>query len=103
MNDRDVGTRIGGIYTEGGSVTGHDVVGGNKTEFVGGNKTLTEQFSPESIDNLFRPLADLLPSAPASAQPAVADKVEQLKTEVAKGKNANDSVDRKSTRLNSSH
>ena len=92
MNNRDAGTRMGGIYTEGGSITGHNIIGGNNTEFVGGNKILSEQLTPERIDNLFRPLADLLPSTPAGAQPAAAEKVEQLKTEVAKGNNANDSV-----------
>ncbi len=92
MDDKDAGTRIGGIYTGGGSVTGRVVAGGDYTEFVGGNKIVTEQLFPERIDNLFRPLVDLLPSAPADAQPAVAEKVEQLKTEVAKGKNADDSV-----------
>jgi hypothetical protein len=93
MDDKDAGTKHGGINTGGGSITGYnDVVAGDKTEIVRGNKAVGMPLPAETLDHLFHPITNLLQSAPAKVQPAAAEKVQQLKSEVAKGKGANDGL-----------
>lgn len=72
----------GGVNISGGHVTvGGDIIGRDKIVF-----------SHAQIDEIFRPLTEAVRAAPLEKQQEAAQKVEVLKSEVAKGKDANDSV-----------
>jgi hypothetical protein len=73
----------GGAYVGGNVQTGGDFVGRDK---------ITQGILPRDLEPLFAPiLAAVQQHAPADQQPVAAQQVEQLRTEVAKGKQADDS------------
>ncbi len=77
--DTSGGAYVGGnIHTDGG-------------DFVGRDK-ITQGISPQSLETLFAPLlAVVVQQAPSDKQVAAAQQVQELKAEVAKGKQADDS------------
>jgi len=77
----------GGVNFSGGSVhAGGDIVGGNKVTIV------TTGLSGDELNQLFAPLMSALGAAPPEKQNEAMQKAEELKKEVAKGKDANDRV-----------
>lgn len=71
----------------GGNVTiGGDVVGRDKIT------TVTTGLSGDQLNQLFAPLLTALRAAPPEKQNEAVQKAEELKKEVAKGKDANDKV-----------
>ena len=86
MNDEAKAARqSGGVNISGGKVT----VGG---DIVGRDKIVGTEISSVQLDQIFRPLAEAVRSAPPAMQQEAAQKVEELKKEAAKGKGAADSV-----------
>jgi hypothetical protein len=83
MSDEEkIRNQSGGVSITGGHVTvGGDIVGHDKIVFP-----------HAQIDEIFRPLAEAVRSAPPGKQQEATQKVEALKSEVAKGKDADDSV-----------
>jgi hypothetical protein len=83
MSDEEkISNQSGGVSITGGHVTvGRDIVGGDVINY-----------SHAQIDEIFRPLAEAVRAAPPEKQQEAAKKVEALKSEVAKGKSADDSV-----------
>ncbi|SRR6266571_4077144 len=81
-DDEKARNQSGGVNISGGHVT----VGG---DIVGRDKIVS---SRAQIDEIFRPLAEALRAAPPEKQQEAAQKVEALKSEVAKGKGADDGV-----------
>ncbi len=75
----------GGVNISGTNIT----VGG---DVVGRDKIVGTEISTVQLDQLFRPLAEAVASAPGAVQQDAAQKVEELKKEAAKGKSATDSV-----------
>jgi hypothetical protein len=81
MNDEEKAPgRSGGVNITGGNVT----AGG---DIVGRDKIVGTQISSTQLDPIFAPLLNAVRTTPEAAQ-----KVEALKSEVAKGKNADDGV-----------
>jgi hypothetical protein len=75
----------GGVNISGGSVT----VGG---DIVGRDKIVGTQISRIELDQTFRPVEEAIRTAPAANQPEAMQKLEELKSEAAKGKGAKDAV-----------
>jgi hypothetical protein len=74
----------GGVNISGTNIS----VGG---DVVGRDKVVTE-ISKMQLDQIFVPLSEAVRTAPAEVQQEAAQKVEDLKKEAGKGKNANDSL-----------
>ncbi|MGA8090513.1 MAG: hypothetical protein WCA10_24775 [Terracidiphilus sp.] len=89
MNRKNSATH-GGIDTGGGNLTGHVIVAGD--QIVYGDQNFTQEISRQTLDSLFHPLSGLVRSAPVQVQAEAAEKVNQLKTEVAKGKQRDDNL-----------
>jgi hypothetical protein len=86
MNEEAKATSMsGGVNISGGSVS----VGG---DMVGRDKIVRTEISSVQLDQVFRPLTEVVRSAPPTVQQEAAQKVEELKKEAAKGKSASDSV-----------
>src|SRR5712692_10015686 len=86
MDDEKSGTRqSGGINISGGTVT----VGG---DIVGRDKIVGTEISRVQLDQILRPIKDAVRTAPPEKQPEAMQKLDELKTQAAKGKNAEDSV-----------
>jgi hypothetical protein len=86
MNDEAKAARqSGGVNISGGNLT----VGG---DIVGRDKIVETEISTVQLEQIFRPLTEAARSAPPAVQQEVAQKVEELKKEAAKGKSATDSV-----------
>jgi len=86
MGDEKSGARqSGGVNISGGSVT----VGG---DIVGHDKNVGLEISRVQIDQILRPVEDAIRTASSESQPQAMQKLEELKTEVAKGKDAKDGV-----------
>lgn len=80
MNDDPKAGQSGGVNISGGTVNvGGDIVGGSKIQYQGIGK--------EQLEELFKPAAQAVAQHPEAQQ-----KLEELKTEVSKGKKADDSV-----------
>jgi hypothetical protein len=81
-DEEEARNQSGGVNISGGHVTvGGDIIGRDKIVF-----------SHAQIDEIFRPLAEAVRAAPPEKRQEAAQKVEALKTEVAKGKGADDRV-----------
>lgn len=78
---------FGGGERKTGSVNISGVVGTVGGDIVGGDK-ITQTYSPVALETAFRPLDEALKIAP----PEAASKLAALKTEAAKGKDADDGV-----------
>jgi hypothetical protein len=86
MSDEKSGARqSGGVNISGGSVT----VGG---DIVGRDKKVGTEISRVQLDQILRPVEDAIRSVPPANQPQAMQKLEELKNEVAKGKDAKDGV-----------
>jgi hypothetical protein len=81
-DDEKFRNQSGGVNISGGQVT----VGG---DVVGGDKIIN---SHAQIDELFQPVADAVRAAAPERQQEATQKVETLKSEVAKGKGADDGL-----------
>jgi hypothetical protein len=81
----NTGTRVdtgGGAYIDGNVTAGGDFVGRDK---------ITQGVSPRELESLFTPLlAAIAREAPADKQAAAVERVQELKAEVAKGRQAED-------------
>jgi len=76
------------VNTGGGAYVGGNVTAGG--DFVGRDK-ITQGLSPRDLESLFAPLlAAVAREAPAGKQAEAEQKVQELKAEVAKGKQADD-------------
>ncbi len=79
------GEQSGGVHISGGQNTIQgDVVGRDKIVYS------THGLSEEKINELFQPVVEAVQQAPPATQAEANAKVETLKTEVAKGKQADD-------------
>lgn len=86
MNDEAKTARqSGGVNISGGNVT----VGG---DIVGRDKVVGTEISSVQLEQIFRPLTEVVRGAPPAVQQEAAQKVEELKKEAAKGKRATDGV-----------
>jgi hypothetical protein len=85
MRDEERATQNGGVNISGGNVT----IGG---DLVGRDKIVGTENSSVQMEQIFRPLMEEVRSAPAAVQGQALQKVEELKKEAAKGKNASDGV-----------
>ncbi len=86
MRDEKSGPRqSGGVNISGGTVT----VGG---DIVGRDKKLGMEISRVQLDQILRPVEDAVRTAPPENQPKAMQKLEELKNEVARGKDAKDGV-----------
>jgi len=74
-----------GVTISGGSVT----VGGS---IVGGNMTIGTQVSPVHFEQVFQSVAESIRTNAGTNETAALQKLEELTTEAAKGKDANDTV-----------
>lgn len=87
MANPKINHHSGGVNISGGSVhIGGDVVGRDKIT------TVTTGLSGDQLNQLFVPLMSALRTAPPEKQNEAMQKAEELKREVAKGKEANDKV-----------
>jgi|SRR6266446_1584940 len=75
----------GGVNIGGGTVT----VGG---DIVGRDKIVGTEISHVQLDQIFRPLEEAVRTAPPERRAEAMQKLEELKSEAAKGKNAKDGV-----------
>ncbi|MPW20757.1 hypothetical protein GCT13_28760 [Paraburkholderia sp. CNPSo 3157] len=66
-------------------------VGSVRGDIVGGNKVVSPLAATE-LDDALRPLVQAISAAPPETQSEAFAKLEELKTEVAKGKDAKDSL-----------
>jgi len=86
MGDEKSGTRqSGGVNISGGAVT----VGG---DIVGRDKIVGTEISQVQLNQILRPVEDAIRTASPENQPQAKQKLEELKAEAAKGKNADDGV-----------
>jgi hypothetical protein len=86
MGDEKSGARqSGGVNISGGTVT----VGG---DVVGRDKIVGTEISRVQLDQALRPVEEAVRAAPPEKQPEAMQKLEELKSEAAKGKNAKDGV-----------
>jgi hypothetical protein len=85
MDDQGKSTEQSG----GVNISGNVVVGG---DIVGRDKIVGTEISSVQLDQIFGPLTETVRTAPRAVQQEAAQKVEELKKEVAKGKSATDSV-----------
>ncbi len=84
MDDEKHGTNpSGGVNISGGSVT----VGG---DVIGRDKIVGTETSNVQLDQVFRPIEEAVRTALPENQPEATHKLEELKSEAAKGKNAKD-------------
>jgi hypothetical protein len=85
MPETGGGQHHGGIWNEGGTINsgGGDIVGGDKS---------TTTYSPIEINNAWQGVADAIQTAPPEKQAAAREKLQDLKTEVAKAARADDST-----------
>jgi hypothetical protein len=74
-----------GINISGGTIS----VGG---DMVGRDKFVGTQISQAHLEQIFHPIQQAVNAAPPEDRPAALQKLEELKSEAAKGKSANDSV-----------
>ena len=74
----------GGVNISGGNVQARDIVGRDK--LVG------KEISTTQLDEIFQPLVKAVADSPAENRTEASQTVQQLKTEIAKGEDANDSV-----------
>jgi len=87
MANQKTKNQSGGVNISGGAVhIGGDVVGRDKITNV------TTGLSGDQLNQLFAPLISALRAAPPEKQNEAMQKAEELKKEVAKGKEANDGV-----------
>jgi hypothetical protein len=84
-NEAKAERQNGGVNISGGNVT----VGG---DIVGRDKIVGTETSSVQMEQIFRPLMDEVCSAPEAVRERAAQKVDELKREAAKGKNASDGV-----------
>src|SRR6266478_2103641 len=75
----------GGVNIGGGTVT----VGG---DIVGRDKIVGTEISHVQLDQIFRPLEEAVRTAPPERRAEAMQKLEELKSEAAKGKNAKDGL-----------
>jgi hypothetical protein len=75
----------GGVTIRGDKVTVHGNIAGR-------DMTVGTEVPRAQLDSLFRPLTEVLRSAPSDKREEATQKVEALKTEVTKGKKADDRV-----------
>ena len=75
----------GGVHISGGIIT---VAG----DVVGGDKIVGTEIFHQQIQQIFQPIQEAIRTATPENQPAAAQKLEELKAETAKGKNATDGV-----------
>jgi hypothetical protein len=84
MNDeKRAADQSGGVNISGGAVT----VGG---DVIGRDKIVGTQISNVQLDQIFRPIEEAVRTALPANQPEAKQKLEELKSEAAKGKNAKD-------------
>ncbi len=83
MSDEKNSGQSGGINISGGSIT----VGG---DMVGRDKIVGTEVSKVQLDQLLHPIEQAIKAAPPENQLAAMQKLEDLKNEAAKGKNAKD-------------
>ncbi|MET0167378.1 MAG: hypothetical protein ABW318_20540 [Vicinamibacterales bacterium] len=89
-NMGNINTGTQNIHTGGGGYVGGSVDTGGG-DFIGRDK-ITQGISPRDLEPLFAPLlAAVAKQAPAGIQATAMSKVEELKAEVAKGEQADDS------------
>jgi hypothetical protein len=84
-NEKSDAGQSGGVNISGGIVS----VGG---DIVGRDKTVGTEISKVQLDQILRPVEEAVRTAPPANQPEAMQKLEELKSEAAKGKNAKDSV-----------
>jgi hypothetical protein len=84
-NEKDTATHSGGVNISGGTIT----VGG---DVVGRDKIVGTEISKVRLDHIFFPLDEAILAAPPQDQREAMQKLDALKSEVAKGKNAKDGV-----------
>ena len=84
-NDKSTAHQSGGVNISGGGVT----VGG---DIVGRDKIVGTQISQVQLDQAFRPLEEAVRAATPERQAEAMQKLKELKTEAAKGKDAQDGV-----------
>jgi hypothetical protein len=84
MGDEKSGARqSGGVNISGGSLT----VGG---DIVGRDKIVGTEISKVQLDQILRPVEEAVRAAPPENQPLAKQKLQELKAEAAKGKDADD-------------
>jgi len=84
-NERNTEGRSGGVNISGGTVT----VGG---DIVGHDKIVGTEISKVELDQIFYPLQEALLAGPPQDQAQAMQKLDALKSEVAKGRDAKDGV-----------
>jgi hypothetical protein len=82
-NEKRAADQSGGVSISGGTVT----VGG---DVFGGDKIVGTAISNVQLDQIFRPIEESVRTALPANQPEATQKLEELKSEAAKGKNAKD-------------
>jgi hypothetical protein len=86
MDDEKRGTtQSGGVNITGGTVS----VGG---DIIGHDKIVGTEISKVQLDQILRPVEEAVRTAAPVNQPEAMQKLDELKTEAAKGKNAKDNV-----------
>ena len=86
MGDEKSGVgQDGGVNISGGTVT----VGG---DVVGRDKIVGTEISRAQLDQVLRPVEEVIRTVPPANQPEAMQKLEELKSEAAKGKGAKDAV-----------
>lgn len=84
-NERNTEGRSGGVNISGGTVT----VGG---DIVGHDKIVGTEISKVELNQIFYPLQEAVLAGPSQDQPEAMQKLDALKSEVAKGRDAKDGV-----------
>jgi hypothetical protein len=74
----------GGVNISGGNVTAANI--------VGGNMTVGTQVSPVQLQQAFQPVADYIRANAGANEAAATQKLEELRNEASKGKDAKDTV-----------
>jgi hypothetical protein len=83
--------QTGGVSITGGTFSGNEIVGGNKTETVQGDKTVTVNVQlQQQIQQALQPVAAAIEKAPPEKQAEAAKTLDKIKEEVAKDKKADD-------------
>jgi len=87
MDDKQGNGQSGGVRITGGNVQARNI--------AGRDINVVSQIAPVELDQLFHPVIEAIRSGPGDKQPEAMAKVEALKQEVAKGKDADHGVMKK--------
>ena len=80
MADESSRGQSGGVHISGGTVTSQNI--------AGSDIHIGTQISHNELNQVFQPVADAIQSAPTEKRPEALQKLESLKQEAAKGKDA---------------